>query len=91
MHNIGTISLFLLIRFQQHIDGILPKGPTRHAYALQIGPFWQNTFDTCVFFVRVSCWGDMVFIEPMQCNKPNIVECLYCISSCIIQGLSQRR
>ena len=21
------------------------KGPTRHAYALQIGPFWQDTLD----------------------------------------------
>ena len=23
------------------------KGPTRHAYAWQIGPFWQNTIDIC--------------------------------------------
>ena len=22
------------------------KGPTRHAYAWQIGPFWQDTLDT---------------------------------------------
>ena len=21
------------------------KGPTRHAYACQIGPFWQDTLD----------------------------------------------
>ena len=28
-----------------HIDGIQPKGPTRHAYAWQIGPFWQDTLD----------------------------------------------
>ena len=37
-----------------HIDGILPKGlsmvscqkgPIRHASALQIGPFWQDTLD----------------------------------------------
>ena len=31
-----------------HIDGILPKyqkGPTRHAYAWQIGPFWRDTLD----------------------------------------------
>ena len=27
------------------IDGILPKGPTRHAYAWQIGPFWQDTLE----------------------------------------------
>ena len=24
------------------------KGPTRHAYAWQIGPFWQDTLDMCV-------------------------------------------
>ena len=30
-----------------HIDGILPKGPTRHAYAWQIGPFWQDTLNMC--------------------------------------------
>ena len=23
------------------------KGPTRHAYAWQIGPFWQDTLDLC--------------------------------------------
>ena len=23
------------------------KGPTRHAYAWQIGPFWQDTLDVC--------------------------------------------
>ena len=28
-----------------HIEGILPKGPTRHAYPWQIGPFWQATLD----------------------------------------------
>ena len=25
------------------------KGPTRHAYAWQIGPFWQDTPDICMF------------------------------------------
>ena len=24
------------------------KGPTRHAYAWQVAPFWQNTLDLCV-------------------------------------------
>ena len=26
------------------------KGPTRHAYAWQIGPFWQDTLD-------IMCWS----------------------------------
>ena len=25
------------------LEGILPKGPFHHAYAWQIGPFWQDT------------------------------------------------
>ena len=28
-----------------HIEGILTKGSYRHAYAWQIGPFWQDTLD----------------------------------------------
>ena len=24
------------------------NGPTRHAYAWQIGPFWQDTLDMCI-------------------------------------------
>ena len=30
------------------------KGPTRHAYAWQIGPFWQDTLDRCEFLVNCS-------------------------------------
>ena len=33
------------IEVRTYIDGILPKDPTRHAYAWQIGPFWQDTLD----------------------------------------------
>ena len=29
------------------------KGPTRHAYAWQIGPFWQDTLDE----VSVVAWA----------------------------------
>ena len=25
------------------------KGPTRHAYAWQIGPFWQDTLELCSY------------------------------------------
>ena len=31
--------------WQWYIEGILPKGPTRHAYAWQIGPFRQDSID----------------------------------------------
>ena len=31
------------------------KGPTRHAYAWQIGPFWQDTLDVSVFADFTVC------------------------------------
>ena len=31
------------IAIVSYIEGILPKGPFHHAYAWQIGPFWQDT------------------------------------------------
>ena len=31
------------------------KGPTRHACAWQIGPFWQDTLDVCVSSMEQSC------------------------------------
>ena len=31
------------------------KGPTRHAYAWQIGPFWQDTLETFVSFKSDLC------------------------------------
>ena len=30
------------------------KGPTRHAYAWQIGPFWQDTLELCVSVTDTS-------------------------------------
>ena len=37
------------------------KGPTPHAYAWQIGPFWQDTLDifSCCL---VACFTDDIFI-----------------------------
>ena len=41
-----------------HVEGILPKGPTRHAYAWQIGPFWQDILDVWYVFDDIDdvCW-----------------------------------
>ena len=38
-HNVAYIHVYTIF------EGILPKGLTRHAYAWQIGPFWQDTLD----------------------------------------------
>ena len=31
------------------------KGPTRHAYAWQIGPFWQNTIEVWLASTESHC------------------------------------
>ena len=33
------------------------KGPTRHAYAWQIGPFWQDTLDIRNAFFQYITWN----------------------------------
>ena len=50
-HRLG----FKLTTCIPYVEGILPKGPTRHAYAWQIGPFWQDTLDVMyeVFDVNI--------------------------------------
>ena len=43
---LDALYLYLLMsRYTCHVDDILQKGPTRNAYAWQIGPFWQDTLD----------------------------------------------
>ena len=55
-----------------HIDGILPKGPYRHAYAWQIGPFWQDILDIeaqtkwltfCRHFQMHFFWGKFSYFD----------------------------
>ena len=36
------------------------KEPTRHAYAWQIGPFWQDTLDVCL---HVTCMVDSQYSQ----------------------------
>ena len=49
----------LKYRHIAQIDGILPKGSTRHAYAWQVGPFWQDTLEICIIIYTKgqSCHG----------------------------------
>ena len=49
-------------RYYTHISRIsCQKGPTRHAYAWQIGPFWQDTLDILArvhsYSAYVTQWG----------------------------------
>ena len=38
------------------------KGPTRHAYAWQIGPFWQDTLE---LLTQIQC-ATVIFNEVLQ-------------------------
>ena len=39
------------------------KGTTRHVYAWQIGPFWQDSLDICTY---ISIFGHQVIIANMN-------------------------
>ena len=39
------ISVFICYNYKKNSRVSCQKGPTRHAYAWQIGPFWQDTFE----------------------------------------------
>ena len=45
------------------------KGPTCHAYAWQIGPFWQDTLD--IWYIHLYdmlsiLWADLYLLTDMQ-------------------------
>ena len=43
-----AVSSFVSLKCDLHISIVsCLKGPTRHAYSWQIGPFWQDTLDLC--------------------------------------------
>ena len=43
------------------------KGPTRHAYAWQIGPFWQDTLELCITDVSIVVYAIMYHVtEPLK-------------------------
>ena len=82
--------------FCQRLDGVLgtligeilrtimvscQKGPTWHAYAWQIGPFWQDTLELkCVLIPEHSC-------SHIECIK-NIYTCIRCKRDYVTPHLS---
>ena len=49
------------------VEGILPKGPTRHADVWQIGPFWQDTLDVSGLVPGIRDQGKLM-IAPVSLN-----------------------
>ena len=55
------------------------KGPTRHAYAWQIGPFWQDTLDLygmygLVFIFDTSNMKSKITVSSTGNNQINVIE-----------------
>ena len=44
------------------------KGLTRHAYAWQIGPFWQDTLDMWFKMVYINGREKITIIAPIKCS-----------------------
>ena len=42
------------------------KGPTHHAYAWRIGPFWQDTLDKQEWNVRFFSWDNLTHCDPVM-------------------------
>ena len=50
----GIVSKLFIYLFVVVISMVsCQNGPTRHAYAWQIGPFWQDTIDICAIVRHV--------------------------------------
>ena len=62
----GTIVLISRVSCQ--------KGTTHHAYAWQIGPFWQDTLDICIY---ISIFGHQVIIANMNISWTSGYHCQY--------------
>ena len=45
------------------------KGPTSHAYAWQIGPFWQDTLDIACIVMSVAIYTSGKVMEQLQPNR----------------------
>ena len=56
------------------VEGILPKGPYRHAYVWQIGPFWQDTLVVWVLPLSLLCHTQFYVI----------LDCVIMVPDCIV-------
>ena len=52
------------------------KGPTRHAYAWQIGPFWQDTMELWYMYLVISNLK-CVLRSGWYLTKKNYITCFY--------------
>ena len=57
-----TYTLSVIHRNGQDLTSMVScqKGPTHHAYAWQIGPFWQDTLDLYFSKLQLFCNGQII-------------------------------
>ena len=56
------------------------KGPTCHAYAWQIGPFWQDTLDICHPLRSIRSCHTFLYWLPLihSSSVTTVTQCLHC-------------
>ena len=94
--NVNNVTGTMSAQTHYHISRVsCQKGPTRHAYAWQIGPFWQDTLDidkvigqtndsgkpTCV---RTCAWP-----EPQRTSSMSVTWFLLVTNHCLNQSVLQ--
>ena len=71
---------FRMRRHHQYSMASYQKGPTRHAYAWQIGPFWQDTLELYAWFA--FCSGQLIRISEGYPVLAEVIPTLYlCIQT----------
>ena len=63
--SLSVLNLKIQLRHKSLVS--CQKGPTCHAYAWQIGPFWQDTLEICVCHNRfaVMTWGNCYWFRSL--------------------------
>ena len=65
------------------------KGPTRHAYAWPIGPFWQDTLELSNWKERP--WGLFHYIDVIMTTMTSQITSLAVVSSTVYSEADQRK
>ena len=75
IHTWNTYSEYLYVNLIWRVS--CWKGPTRHAYAWQIGPFWQDTLDIKEVHDGLP-WG-RILIQYTILMHTNYIKCKYIV------------
>ena len=57
------------------------KGPTRHAYTWQIGPFRQDTLEVWNYLPLIQCRSVFIARKQEKCRMTTQAVSLYCVKT----------